>query len=97
MQDRWDMHDTFYVVGLYGKVEVTDKIWLNYNPMYQGTVSGSDSYKDFCMQGDSNVFMHEAAISYQISPVANVRYFANWSENSNFSDGDHRIEFNYQF
>lgn len=96
-QDRWDIHGTFYVAGMYGKLEVTDQIWINYNPMYMGTVSGSDTFKDFGMEGDDAVLMHEAAISYQINPRSNVRYFANWSENTNFSNGDHRIEYNYQF
>jgi hypothetical protein len=26
----------------------------------------------------------------------NIRYFGNWSDNLDFSDGDQRIEFNYQ-
>lgn len=97
MHNRWDMHGTFYVAGLYGKVVVTEKIWLNYNPMYMATVSGSSDYKETFMDGDDSVLLHEAAISYQITPRANVRYFANWNENTDFVDGDHRVEFNYQF
>jgi len=97
MSNRWDLHGTFYVAGLYSKVEITDKIWFNYNPMYLGTISGSDNYKDFGMQGDDSVFLHEAAISYQFNPRSNVRYYANWSENNSYRNGDHRIELNYQF
>lgn len=97
MLERWDLHGTFYVAGLYGKVNVTEKLWLNYNPMYMGTISGSDTYKDSGLGGDDSILLHEAAISYQIIPRANVRYFANWNENTDFLDGDHRIEFNYQF
>lgn len=97
-QDRWDIHGTFYVVGMYGKVEITDKIWLNYNPMYMGSMSGSSAYKDNGFGvGNDTVFAHEAAISYQINPRSNIRYFANWTEYTDFSDGDHRIEYNYQF
>ncbi|MGR5251990.1 hypothetical protein ACPV5S_07245 [Vibrio astriarenae] len=97
-QDRWDIHGTFYVVGMYGKLEITDKIWLNYNPMYLGTMSGSDFYKSntFGLDNDT-VFAHEAAISYQINPRSNIRYFANWTEHTDFADGDHRVEYNYQF
>jgi len=96
-QDRWDLHGTFFVAGLYSKVVVTENIWLNYNPMYMGTVSGSTTFQDAYMQGSDTVLLHEVAASYQITPRANVRYFANWSENTNFADGDHRVEFNYQF
>ncbi len=96
-QDRWDLHGTFYVAGLYGKLDITDNIWLNYNPMYTGTMSGSDAFKNHGMDGDDSVFLHEAALSYQINPRTNVRYFANWTENTNYANGDHRIEVNYQF
>ncbi|TOD47751.1 hypothetical protein CGJ69_01150, partial [Vibrio parahaemolyticus] len=47
--------------------------------------------------GEDNILTHEFALSYQINPRANIRYFANWNEHVNFGDGDHRIEFNYQF
>ena len=96
-QERWDLHGTFYVAGLYSKFDVSEKLWLNYNPMYMGTVTGSNEYKESAMQGDDGVILHEAVISYQINPRANIRYFANWTENVHFSDGDHRVEFNYQF
>jgi len=76
---------------------VTENIWLNYNPMYMGTVSGSTAFQDSYMDGGDTVLLHEFAASYQINPRANVRYFANWNENNNFADGDHRVEFNYQF
>ncbi|MEH6454351.1 MAG: hypothetical protein V7782_15075 [Psychromonas sp.] len=96
-QDRWDLHGSFYVVGLYSKVEITDKWWFNYNPMYMGTISGSDTYKNAGLDGDDTLLLHEVVLSYQINARTNVRYFANWSENKNFSSGDHRIEANYQF
>ncbi len=91
--DRWDLHGTFYVVGMYGKVDLTDKIWLNYNPMYMDSMSGSSDYKE----AFDGVLAHEAVVSYQINPRTNVRYFANWSDDTSFSDGDHRVEVNYQF
>ncbi|GEA51495.1 hypothetical protein VIN01S_22990 [Vibrio inusitatus NBRC 102082] len=97
LRDRYNMHGTFYVAGMYGKMSITDQLWLNYNPMYMGTVSGSETYKDAYFQGDDAMLLHEFAISYQVTPRANVRYFANWTENVDFADGDHRIEFNYQF
>ncbi|MCK6265871.1 hypothetical protein KP803_21675 [Vibrio sp. ZSDE26] len=96
-QDRWDLHGTFYVAGLYSKLEITENIWLNYNPMYTGTMSGSDTFKNHGMDNDDSVLLHEAALSYQINPRTNVRYFANWTENTNYANGDHRIEVNYQF
>ncbi|ANO32397.1 hypothetical protein A6E01_03920 [Vibrio breoganii] len=97
LRDRYNMHGTFYVAGMYSKMQITDKFWLNYNPMYLGSISGSSTFKDFGFEGDDSVFAHEFAASYQITPRANVRYFANWTENTDFTDGDHRIEFNYQF
>ncbi|MGF1801438.1 hypothetical protein L4D11_12250 [Vibrio gigantis] len=97
LHDRYDMHGMFYVAGMYAKIEITDKIWLNYNPMYMGTISGSDTYKNGAFYGDDSIMTHEFAASYQINPRLNVRYFANWNEEVDFEDGDHRIEFNYQF
>ena len=87
---------TFGVVGTYTKIDVTDKIWLNYNPMWMTTLSGSDVYKEGGFAGESSVFAHEVAASYQFTPRFNVRYFANWTEYNSFKDGEHRIEFNYQ-
>jgi len=87
----------FVMVGTYSKVTVTDKFWLNYNPIWLKGVAGSDAYLDNAYGfGDQNVFTHEAAVNYQITPVMNVRYFANWSNNLSFNDGDHRVELNYQ-
>ncbi len=93
----YEIPGTFAVVGMYSKIALTDKIWLNYNPMYMHTLSGSDMYKDGYFAGDDNILTHEFAISYQMTPRSNIRYFANWNEKVDFADGDHRIEFNYQF
>ncbi|MGL6315502.1 hypothetical protein [Vibrio sp. WXL103] len=95
-EDGYKVPGTFSVVGTYGKITLTDKIWLNYNPMWMTTLSGSESFKEMGMEGDSAVLMHEFAASYQFNPRFNVRYFANWSENTDIKDGEHRIEFNYQ-
>jgi hypothetical protein len=91
--DRWDLHGTFYVVGMYSKIDVTDTIWLNYNPMFMDSISGSDIHKDI-IDGE---LLHEVSASYQINGRTNIRYFANWNQDSNFADGDHRVEVNYQF
>lgn len=85
------------VVGMYSKYAINDKIWLNYNPVWSTSLSGSDLFKDYGFEGDSNVLAHEFAISYQINARSNIRYFANWTENGSYGDGDHRIEYNYQF
>ncbi|WP_353505633.1 hypothetical protein [Vibrio sp. SCSIO 43136] len=87
---------TFAVVGTYAKLELSDKIWLNYNPMWMSTLSGSETFTNHGMENGSSVLAHEFAASYQINPRLNVRYFANWSENDTFKDGDHRLEVNYQ-
>ncbi|SEG44232.1 hypothetical protein [Vibrio hangzhouensis] len=87
---------TFGLVGTYTKIEITDKIWLNYNPMWMTTLSGSTLYTEAGFNGESSVLAHEVAASYQFTPRFNVRYFANWTEYSQFKDGEHRIEFNYQ-
>lgn len=97
LRDRYNFHGSFYVAGLYSKIAITDNIWLNYNPMYMGTVSGSSAFTDHGFAGSDSILLHEAALSYQINPRTNVRYFANWTENNNFSDGDHKVEVNYQF
>ncbi|RHW77802.1 hypothetical protein [Colwellia sp. RSH04] len=88
---------TFATVGLYGKFTVTDQIWLNYNPIWNTSLSGSTLFKDHGFENHSSVLMHEFIVSYQINPRSNIRYFANWSQHTDFSDGDQRIEYNYQF
>ncbi|KPM82473.1 hypothetical protein [Pseudoalteromonas lipolytica] len=85
------------LVGMYAKVTINDKIWLNYNPFWLTTIGGSDNYKDhYYGLNQSRILTHEFAASYQINPRMNLRYFANWNENVDFVDGDHRLEFNYQ-
>ena len=88
---------TFLLVGMYSKIEITDKIWFNFNPMWMTTLSGSELYKEYGFEKDDSVLRQEVALSYQFTPVFNVRYFSNWSDKTDFEDGDHRIEFNYQF
>ncbi len=95
--DGYTVPGTLGVVGMYSKITITDKIWLNYNPMYMQTLSGAKWYVDGFFAGDDSVLTHEFTASYQIQPRFNVRYFANWDENTNFADGNHRVEFNYQF
>ncbi|MCP8899582.1 hypothetical protein [Gilvimarinus xylanilyticus] len=88
----------FYgLAGMYAKLAITDKIWVNYNPFWLTTITGSDNYEDnYYGQDNGDILTHEFALSYQITPRFNVRYFANWNENVDFDDGDQRIEFNYQ-
>ena len=87
----------FVMAGFYGKMDVTKNVWLNYNPVWLRAVAGSDAYVNNAYGLDErSVFTHEFAINYQITPVMNVRYFANWTTELNFDDGDHRIEINYQ-
>ncbi|MFT5674611.1 MAG: hypothetical protein ACI808_000533 [Paraglaciecola sp.] len=93
----YSLPGTFATVGMYGKFTVTDKIWLNYNPIWNASLSGSDLFKDHGFDEHSSSLMHEFIVSYQISPRSNVRYFANWTQYVDLSDGDHRIEYNYQF
>lgn len=88
---------TFATVGLYSVFTITDKIWLNYNPIWNTTLSGSDLFIDHGFENNGSVFMHEFITSYQLNPRSNIRYFANWSDHTDISDGDHRIEYNYQF
>jgi len=95
--DGYTIPGSLGVVGMYSKITITDKIWLNYNPMYMRTLSGADWYVDGFFAGDNSVLTHEFTSSYQIQPRFNIRYFANWDENTDFTDGQHRIEFNYQF
>lgn len=85
------------LVGMYSKYQLTEKIWVNYNPFWLSTISGSDNYTDnYYGKDTSHILTHEFAVSYQFIPRFNLRYFANWNENIDFLDGDHRLEFNYQ-
>ncbi len=93
----YSIEGTYATVGLFSKVDITDKFWFNYNPTYVSTLSGSDYYKDNAYGKDnSDLFLHEIAISYQLSLRSTVRYFANFSDEVNYKNGEHRIEFNYQ-
>ena len=93
----YSMPGTFATVGMFSKLTITDKLWINYTPMWNTTLSGSDSYKDRGFADHSSVLTHEASLSYRINPRMNIRYFANWNQYLDFSDGNHRIEVNYQF
>lgn len=93
----YSIYGSFALIGMYAKAAITDKFWINYNPFWLATLSGSDLYKDNAYgQNEDNLLTHEFIISYQFTPRFNVRAFANWNENVDISDGDHRIEFNYQ-
>lgn len=86
----------FGVVGMYSKLQITKKIWLNYNPMWLTTIAGDVNYEDNYYGGHGTIFTHEFAISYQFTPRFNIRYYANWSNHTSFLDGDQRVEVNYQ-
>ena len=97
IRNSYSIPGALAVVGLYGKYTVNDKIWLNYNPFWSVGLTGTDHFMDHGFEGDSSVLTHEASVGYKLTPRSNIRYYANWSENIDFDDGVHRIEFNYQF
>ncbi|WP_241033785.1 hypothetical protein [Vibrio maerlii] len=97
VRDGISVPGVFGAVGMYSVIKATDKLWFNYNPIWMSTIGGSDKYVDYGFAGKGDILLHEAAMSYQINPRLNVRYFANWNEHVDYVDGDHRIEFNYQF
>ena len=97
IDEGYSIQGAFGLIGMYGKLALTDKLWLNYNPFYLMTLSGSDLYKDNAYgAGEDDILTHEFSASYQITPVFNTRYFANWNENLDFTKGEHRVEVNYQ-
>ncbi|WP_236009250.1 hypothetical protein [Vibrio ulleungensis] len=79
----------FALVGVYTKVTLTDTIWLNYNPMYKAGVGGQLS--------DWSQLDHEITASYRLNPRQNVRFYANWDNETDFKKGDFKLEFNHQF
>lgn len=80
---------SFGLLGVYSKIEVTDNIWLNYNPMYTTQLGGAELFNS--LYG----WQHEIIASYQLDKKSNVRAFWNFGE---ALDGtDFRIEYNYQF
>ena len=87
----------YVTLGMYSKITITKKIWINYNPIWLSSIAGSDAYQNNAYgTGNSSLLTHEVAVSYQITPRFNVRYFGNWSDKVDFLDGGQRIEFNYQ-
>lgn len=80
---------SFAVLGLYSKVDITDNIWLNYNPMYTTQLGGVEALSD--LYG----WQHEIAASYQLNPRSNLRAFWNFGQTLNGTD--FRVEYNYQF
>lgn len=97
VDEGYSIQGAFGLIGMYGKLALTDKLWLNYNPFYLMTLSGSNLYKDNAYgAGEDDLLTHEFSVGYQITPVFNTRYFANWNENLDFAKGAHRLEVNYQ-
>lgn len=93
----YSINGTFGLLGMYSKVTITDKIWFNYNPFWFSTLSGANNYRENAYGIDkSEILTHEVSLSYQLTPIFNVRYFGNWNDNYSFGDGNHRIEVNYQ-
>lgn len=85
------------VVGMYSRITVTDNIWINYNPMWLTSIAGSDAFVEQGFGGDSHIFTNEFTVSYQFTPRLNLRYYANWTQDQDYFDGDQRVEMNYQF
>ncbi len=85
---------SFAVIGTYTAIEISEKVWLNYNPMYVKTINNNTRMSDL-----SDGFHHELAVSYQLNPRQNVRWFANYydTEVNAENDWDWRLEFNHQF
>lgn len=50
--------------------------------MFMSSLSGFDNYTEYEFEGDDPVLLHEFAASYQFNSRANIRYFANWTENT---------------
>jgi len=76
--DGFSFNGTFGLIDLYGKITITDRLWLNYNPLQLISFSGSNLYKyNGYVSNNSSLFTHEFAVNYQFSPIFNVRYFAN--------------------
>ena len=93
----FSMMGVYGIVGMYSQLNITKKLWLNYNPMWMTTIAGDKNYEDnYYGEGNSHMYMNEFAVNYQITPRFNVRYYVNWNHDVNFIDGDQRIEFNYQ-
>ncbi|AYV23715.1 hypothetical protein [Vibrio mediterranei] len=80
---------SFALVGFYSKIEITDDIWLNYNPMYTTQLGGVESFSNFYG------WQHEIAASYQLNNRSNLRAFWNFGEV--LQGTDFRVEYNYQF
>jgi len=96
--DGFTVPGMFTLVGMYSTIRINEEFWFNYNPYWFNTIGGSTAYTENAFGlGKDSILLHEFAASYQINPRFNVRYFANWDEDTDYIDGDHRIEFNYQF
>ncbi|WP_394151220.1 hypothetical protein [Vibrio maritimus] len=80
------------VIGGYSKINITDKLWLNYNPTWTVPIAGSKTWTE-----SESIYMNEFTVSYQFTPRFNARYYANWRSDQSYLEGDQRIEFNYQF
>lgn len=78
---------------LYSKYQLTEKIWLNYNPSYNHGIYGADIFKDN-LKGEEGL-NHEFIASYQINPVSNVRAYYNVNQ-ANLDEGVWKLEYNRQ-
>ncbi len=83
---------SYGVIGTYTKITITDKIWLNYNPMVIATFNDNEFMSDR-MDG----VHHELAASYQLNPRQNIRLFGNYADTQMNDEWEWRVEFNHQF
>ena len=83
---------------MYNKFTVTDKIWLNWNIVYNEGIYGSEDFKN-SMNSASDSMSHEFIASYQINPRNNLRLWYNVSHDyiTNDKTGETRLEYNRQF
>lgn len=95
--DGFKIPGLIYVIGMYAKIVITEKIWLNYNPTFFKTLTGSASFEDNAFgAGNSDILNHEFVASYQFTPRFNIRYFAGWSSELDIANGAHRVQLNFQ-
>ncbi len=97
IDEGFSIPGVYGLVGMFAKWTTSEKTWINYNPTFLFSLAGSDYYLDNSYGIDnSNILLHEVVFSYQLNPRTNIRYFANFSDEVSFGDGEHKIEFNYQ-
>lgn len=93
---------TYATVGAYTEYQVTERVSVQYNPLWKTAVSGKSHHTEHGFidnkdKGHGSILINEFAIAYKINTQVKLQYVAEWDQHTSLSDGEQMIELKYQF